>query len=325
MNTNNLKTKSIFLSIVGIGLWYLLNPSSITTEYPRKPHSPNLNPMVHQDLKASPRNPQPLQSPELRSSPPLPSAARVAPPSLDEAPAPSVRPRKNPSPKDSIPFKNYKGLAIAYGDVLLGRLQENIPQGFTDIPKVNYWPSSTIPYYVQPNVPNPERIFKALSYLSEKTVLEFVPIEEGTQDAIVFETTMDHCFSYVGRVTGPQPLYISDGCEWFNIAHEVLHALGFMHEHSRPDRDQYISIQWNAIPEEFQSQFAIWPEELVQSWLNYSYDIKSIMHYPSQSLKPGSTTPSLLRADGSFLQPNKELSPLDVQKVNDLFKGRSGM
>lgn len=59
------------------------------------------------------------------------------------------------------------------------------------------------------------------------------------------------CFSSVGnRRVGKQRLSIGNGCDRIaTIEHEFLHALGFWHEQSRADRDDYVTIMWDRISE----------------------------------------------------------------------------
>ena len=52
------------------------------------------------------------------------------------------------------------------------------------------------------------------------------------------------CFSSIGRKGGPQDLSLQrNQCVDVETAiHELMHALGFEHEHNRPDRDNFIRI-----------------------------------------------------------------------------------
>ena len=53
----------------------------------------------------------------------------------------------------------------------------------------------------------------------------------------------------MGRVGDKQVVSLQKfGCVQHGIIqHEVLHALGFYHEHTRSDRDDYITILWDNI------------------------------------------------------------------------------
>lgn len=52
------------------------------------------------------------------------------------------------------------------------------------------------------------------------------------------------CCSYVGRRgNGPQAISIGKNCDKFGIVvHELGHVIGFWHEHTRPDRDNHVTI-----------------------------------------------------------------------------------
>ncbi len=56
------------------------------------------------------------------------------------------------------------------------------------------------------------------------------------------------CWSFVGDLKTGQNVSIGDKCDTKAIVeHELLHALGFYHEQSRSDRDDYVQIWWDQI------------------------------------------------------------------------------
>ena len=53
------------------------------------------------------------------------------------------------------------------------------------------------------------------------------------------------CYSKVGRQGGEQIISIGPGCvHKYIIMHELMHAVGFFHENTRYDRDQYVKVLW---------------------------------------------------------------------------------
>ena len=63
-----------------------------------------------------------------------------------------------------------------------------------------------------------------------------------------FHISISSCSSLVGRQKNWQPLSLADGCLiQGTIIHELLHALGFFHEQSRLDRDNFVTIVWDNV------------------------------------------------------------------------------
>ena len=87
--------------------------------------------------------------------------------------------------------------------------------------------------------------------------------------------------SYVGRHGGEQIVTIADRCSSSGHAiHELGHALGMWHEHSRPDRDNYIEIiNRNLEFSQYEIYFRKTSLELFKSVPDVGYDIQSVMHY----------------------------------------------
>lgn len=61
--------------------------------------------------------------------------------------------------------------------------------------------------------------------------------------------------------------------------HEMMHATGVYHQHTRQDRDNYVTINYNNINSDYSSNFDI-PESGVTTY-DTIYSYKSVMHYGS--------------------------------------------
>ena len=114
-----------------------------------------------------------------------------------------------------------------------------------------------------------------------------------------------------------QQIRLSPFCTYLTILHEIGHTVGFWHEQSRPDRDQYVNIHFENVRPDRRYLYDI--ETAIDS-LGQTYDFNSIMHYhESQFSINGSITISA-KEKGIPVGRAPGLSPLDIKQINLLYK-----
>ncbi|XP_061097359.1 meprin A subunit beta-like [Conger conger] len=136
------------------------------------------------------------------------------------------------------------------------------------------------------------------------------------------------CYSYVGNIrSGRQILSIGQYCDHvFIVEHEFLHALGFFHEQSRFDRDEYVTIVWENIEKGFENNFEkiLKNESTTQGSL---YDYNSIMHYAQFAFSNGNGTTIITKQPKfqNLIGQRFSLSRYDAEELNNLYNCTSSV
>jgi hypothetical protein len=107
------------------------------------------------------------------------TAAAVVPPrkpSTRKTIASKPPPSEEERPEDVVPFVVEDGVAIAFGDLILGvPEEEGLKTGYTQLGPANAWEKPEIPYAINADLPEPDRIEKALVHIEKKTGIHFYP------------------------------------------------------------------------------------------------------------------------------------------------------
>ena len=101
--------------------------------------------------------------------------------------------------------------------------------------------------------------------------------------------------------------------------HELGHAIGFYHEHNRPDRDEHIQVQYANVQQQLRSAFNK-AQFGRTNLLGYGYDYASIMHYSRKAFSANGQDTIVARDPSIPFGNAGELSPLDIAKANALYK-----
>ncbi|MFN4074025.1 MAG: M12 family metallopeptidase [Thermus sp.] len=221
------------------------------------------------------------------------------------------------------------GFVEIQGDVLVPKAAEGDalkPLGLVVEPFTwgQLWPQGVVPYDDSlVSEAQRERIQQAIAHIREKTPIRFVRrTDEPDYVRFMSDGRPESCWSYLGRVGGAQDLDVYCGQDGVPpvgvVVHELLHALGLLHEHSRADRDLYVDILWENILDDYRSQFV---KIGGRGKLHGEYDYDSVMHYHAKAFsKNGDYT--ILPKNG--VSPDRigqrgGLSPGDVEAVRGYY------
>ncbi|CAG5852169.1 unnamed protein product [Menidia menidia] len=177
-----------------------------------------------------------------------------------------------------------------------------------------------VPYVVSRQFPSYERqmIEGAMRAFAGRTCVRFTP-RRNEYDYISIENKRG-CWSVLGREGGRQELSLNrGGCMYSGvIQHELNHALGFQHEQTRSDRDNYVRINWNNIIQSSAYNF----HKHNTNNLNTPYDYSSIMHYgrTAFSVGYGRETITPIPNRNVAIGQRRGLSRWDIQRINLLYR-----
>ena len=145
----------------------------------------------------------------------------------------------------------------------------------------DYWYARTLVYELDPEVSNnpirKKQFENACDSLARISALGCVErsLARRHDPSYVYVTNSEANFSYVGETGRKQLMGIYNWNSKGIIMHEIMHALGWEHEHSRPDRDRYVIIHKENIDPDALDNFKIARNASTRT----GYDFESIMHY----------------------------------------------
>ncbi|XP_018410011.1 PREDICTED: astacin-like metalloendopeptidase [Nanorana parkeri] len=176
-----------------------------------------------------------------------------------------------------------------------------------------------VPYVISSNYSEYSK-YSITSAMLEFSTMTCVLFTERTKEPnyLSFETGKG-CWSYIGKINGAQTVNLDPkSCMGYGvIQHELMHSLGFFHEHNRMDRDNYVDIKWQYISPGNQGDFT----KNNGNTMNLAYDYTSVMHYGSKTFSNTSGQMSIVPKPNPDIAIGQRigLDSRDVEKINAIY------
>ena len=200
-----------------------------------------------------------------------------------------------------IAYEVIDGLAVYGGDVILGTAEEvagwtagsspwtgGLPRPQGAAPAGNrpdgsacLWPGGIIPYVIDDDVPDRDKILRAIREWDTKTVLRFV--ERTSQPDYLHYTVGSVSGTWLCAGDSPGNVVIQiepRGINYEVILHGIGHAIGWAHEQQRRDRDRWVTVFSENIAGTPYARGNWHPDVGLGPDIG-PYDYRSIMTYPA--------------------------------------------
>ncbi|EDW12868.2 uncharacterized protein Dmoj_GI22585 [Drosophila mojavensis] len=191
------------------------------------------------------------------------------------------------------------------------------------------WPNRIVYYFINSYIDQEHRnhILRGIRILEANSCLIF---KEATSDQPYYVNVTSEpggCYSYVGYLNRVQQLNLQNyaldtGCfRLGTIVHEFLHALGFYHQQSTWNRDEYVRIDEENIQDGMEHNFNKYDNETVDNF-DEEYDYGSVMHYSSTAFSKNGkmTIVPLVEGAEEIMGQRLQMSDADINKLNTMYR-----
>ena len=191
-----------------------------------------------------------------------------------------------------------------------------------DLQNSNRWTNFEVVYEIDWSLSNDaiNNLAAAIVAIEADTCIRFRECS-GNDCSIPYVDVRDDgngfCYSEVGVNPSGQVnvLNLGVGCSIGTAIHEILHTLGIRHEHSRSDRDNFVTIHYQNIISGRESNFDISGVQTIGP-----YDYESIMHYGSTAFSSnGMVTVEAPPPFDTLIGQNIGLSVGDIAAIDRIY------